>query len=325
MVGLVLVACSAAAESPPTAQLESTAFPEPTGKPEELVETDIPPSPVPTDTPLPVEVDPTATEVEPAATNEPIDLPEKITETNNSEMLLIPAGEFQMGSSVGGSGELPIHTVWLDSFYIDLFEVTHEQFSAFLDSEGNQEEGGETWLDADATGLHLSSSEESWQVEEGYESHPIFELTWYAANAYCQWRGARLPTEAEWEKAARGTILEDGRVYPWGIGEIDNDKANFNRYYEETLPVGSLPAGVSSYGVHDLAGNISEFTADWYDRDYYSNSPIENPTGPESGDMRVVRGGSYYDQPHLLLSTYRLGVNPNWSNNVTGFRCALSP
>ena len=315
VMGIVLVACSTASEVTQTQLPEPTTPPEPTATQTQL----------PTFTPLPIQVDPTATEVEPTATNEPIDLPEKITKSNNSEMVLISAGEFQMGSKVGGSGEQPIHAVWLDSYYIDLFEVTNEQFVTFLASEGNQEEGGDTWLDADAGDLHIISSEEGWQVEEGDEARPVIEVTWYAANAYCQWRGARLPTEAEWEKAARGTIFEDGRVYPWGIGDIDYEKASFNLYYEETLPVGNLPAGVSSYGVFDMAGNVAEFTADWYDRDYYSKSPKENPPGSETGDMRVVRGGSYYDQPQLLLSTYRLGVYPNWSNNVTGFRCALSP
>jgi len=309
-MGILLVACSASTESPPTAIPQEASPPEPTT-------TQVKPTAT--------QVDSTATKVEPSATIEPIDLPERITESNKSDMVLIPAGEFQMGSKVGGSGEQPIHSVWLESYYIDLFEVTNEQFANFLVSEGNQEEGGDNWLDADSSSLHIISSEEDWQVEEGYEAHPVIEVTWYAANAYCQWRGARLPMEAEWEKAARGAIFEDGRVYPWGIGEIDYEKANFNRYYEETLPVGNLPAGVSSYGVFDMAGNVAEFTADWYDRDYYSNSTQENPSGPETGDMRVVRGGSFFDQPQLLLSTYRLGVNPNWSNNVTGFRCVLSP
>ncbi|HIE28389.1 TPA: PEGA domain-containing protein [Candidatus Poribacteria bacterium] len=225
---------------------------------------------------------------------------------DGAEMILIPAGEFIMGSpeGEGDDDEHPQHTVFLDAFYIDKYEVTNAQYKQFMDATGHK-------------------APEYWNDERyNQPNQPVVGVSWYDAVAYCKWAGKRLPTEAEWEKAARGT---DGREYPWG-NEWDSLKCNSEiggDGYEYTAPVGSFPDGASPYGVMDMAGNVWEWVADWYDSNhyYYSRSPQQ---GPDSGSHRVLRGGSWVNAVQLssLRCADRDWFNPNYWNNISGFRCA---
>jgi formylglycine-generating enzyme required for sulfatase activity len=172
---------------------------------------------------------------------------------------------------------------------------------------------------------YLHQEDGVWQPDEGYAEHPVVEITWHAARAYCAWRDARMPTEAEWEKAARGA---DERTFPWGE-EINCELTNYRDCrLGVTLPVGSHPTGVSPYGVHDMAGNAGEWTGDWYGADYYANSPAENPPGPDKslGEHIASRGGSWYSNSTYLRTFHRNHEFTATSTlrNVT-VRCAVSP
>lgn len=241
---------------------------------------------------------------------------------NGAEMVLVPAGLFDMG----GEGQFdefskPVHSVFLDDYYIDRFEVTNAQYVRFLNEMGNQEEGGVTWLDLDSTVGQIIQTESEWQVAEGFDNHPIVGVSWFSANAFCDWRGARLPTEAEWEKAARGT---DQRLFPWGNEERDETRLNSALRNGGTVEVGSYPAGVSPYGVFDMAGNAAEWVADWFDLDYYATLPdgVENPQGPSSGDFRILRGGDWgFGSNHTAFRNFG---PPQIRSDDIGFRCAVT-
>ena len=207
-------------------------------------------------------------------------------------MVLVPAGPFIMGSNNGGGDEQPVHTVNLDGFWIDQYEVTNIQWKVYAQAAGKA-------------------------AKSGPNDYPVVYVSWYDARDYCAWAGKRLPTEAEWEKAARGT---DGRTYPWGEG-IGHDKANYLGGPGRTAKVGSSPAGISPYGAHDMAGNVWEWVQDWYGSEYYSASPERNPQGPLSSLRRVLRGGSWSSSDGLRSSDRGGGGPSNWSNNI-GFRCA---
>jgi serine/threonine-protein kinase len=268
-------------------------------------------------------------------------------EADGAEMVFLPAGEFPMGSedSIAEDDEAPEHTVFVDAFWIYKHEVTNAQFAAFLNAEGNQEEGGVTWLDAESFEVRIHQSEGTWVPDEGYEAHPVVEVNWFGADAYCQWAGGRLPTEAEWEKAARGT---DERTYPWGNSEITGERVNYcdincswinhrdNKQddgYSETSPVGNYPEGASPYGALDMAGNVWEWVYDWYDANYYSQSGnTNNPQGPEDTGEKVLRGGAYDLSQYLVYGTSglwnlrasdRLKRYPGITSNLNGFRCVL--
>jgi formylglycine-generating enzyme required for sulfatase activity/sugar lactone lactonase YvrE len=208
---------------------------------------------------------------------------------DGTPMALIPEGEFQMGSNYDET-ERPIHTVYLDAFYMDAYEVTNAQYKKFVDvnPQWSKDQIDERYHD----GNYLKHwSENDYPSGEG--DHPVRHISWYAAQAYAEWAGKRLPTEAEWEKAARGGLL--GKKYPWG-DDLSHDYTNYDGTGGTDIWIGTAPVGSfapNGYGLYDVAGNVREWCADWYDENYYEGSPSENPTGPGWGIVRVKRGGSY--------------------------------
>ena len=240
------------------------------------------------------------------------------------EMVLVPEGSFTMGSASIESNQRPVHAVYLDAFYIDQFEVTHAQYLVFLNAIGqNSNDRGNFLLSPTLSAVQESGDSFVLQAPE-VADRPVVWVYWYGAQAYCEWAGMRLPTEAEWEKAARGT---DERTYPWG-----NELANCGYAVmrdggkgcgqERTWAVGSKPEGASPYGAYDMAGNVWEWVADWYDIGYYAQSPKRNPRGPASGVRRVLRGGSWDNVTRDLQASYRLRFTPWFTLRTVGFRCA---
>ncbi len=213
-------------------------------------------------------------------------------------MLFVPGGTFPMGSEDGGSDERPVHDVTLDGFWIDQTEVTNAQYALCIEA-----------------GICRGSV-------SGEDDHPVVNVNWYEAEAYCAWVGGKLPTESQWEYAARG---EDGRIYPWGEKTPDCEIANYSGCVGGASPVGSYPDGASWVGALDMAGNVREWVSDWYDSDYYENSPAENPEGPNSGSSKVVRGGAWYDIAFNVRSSNRDRDQPGIRNSDLGFRCASTP
>lgn len=225
-----------------------------------------------------------------------------------------------MGINGYAKVEAPPHTVILHDYYIDQFEVNNATFAEFLNAQGNQFEGLANWIEAKDVDLHVRQVDGVWKVDPGFENYPMNEMTWYGARAYCTWRGGRLPSEAEWEKAARGT---DERIYPWGEG-ISCDLANYAGCVRAATPVDSYPAGISPYGVYNMAGNMMEWTNDSYDPthpDYYANAPLENPTGPTTGSFRVIRGGSWINNTGQVMTIWRFPKLPVLTFTSVGFRC----
>ncbi len=232
-------------------------------------------------------------------------------ETTAVAMVTVPAGAFRMGRDGAEAleDERPNHEVWLDAFAIDRYEVTTQAYATFLAQ--SQRSAPAFW---DTVALVK------------YGDRPVVGVSWHDADAFCQWADKRLPTEAEWEKAARGT---DERRYPWGNQDPTPDRANFAlgarfSYEQVLLPVGRFPAGASPYGVQDLAGNVGEWVQDWYAGNYYETTPPNNPQGPEQGQFKVLRGGSWSDLPKYLLTYSRFRLQPETQNSFTGFRCAKS-
>jgi formylglycine-generating enzyme required for sulfatase activity len=233
-------------------------------------------------------------------------------------MVYVPPGAFEMGSDEGDDNEQPVHTVRLDAFWIDRTEVTNQQFADFLNGEGTHTKGGATWLYLDDEDCPIELAGDEYQPKSGYADNPVVEVTWFGADAYCQWAGGRLPTEAEWEYAARGP---DARQYPWGDSAPDCDRANYQGCAGGATGVGSHPAGASWCGAMHMAGNVWEWVADWFDGEYYSRSPPENPAGPASGTDKVMRGGSWYIGPYYVRGAGRGGGGRGTANVGIGFRC----
>ena len=232
-------------------------------------------------------------------------IPPEITDSKGVEMVLVPSSTgFEMGTELQDGDERPPHTVFLDAYYFDKYEVTNALYKICV-------EAGACRLPT-STGRYNNSQ---------YAQHPVVYVDWNMSQTYCEWRDARLPTEAEWEKAARGT---DGRGYPWGWTQ-SSTYADFSQEPSDTKPVGSYPQGVSPYGAFDMADNAYEWVGDWYSAGYYAVSPRQNPMGPEIGEYRVLRGGTWcYDGKCDLGSTIRDGYDPSNSWNIVGFRCAKS-
>jgi len=239
-----------------------------------------------------------------------------------AEMVLIPAGEFQIGDSFNKDdvNERPVHTVYLDAFYIDKYEVTNAQYKKFIQATGHKEpegvgyingtweDGFKPWSDPDFNG----------------DTQPVVCIIWEDAKDYANWAGKGLPTEAMWEKAARGRLV--GKRYPWG-NTITHDDAKYadtggKDIWEHTSPVGSFAP--NGYGLYDMTGNVYEWCSDWYDENYYSGSPKSNPIGPSSGQWRVARGGLWDyggDFAFYLRVAYRFNKDPTEAISFMGFRC----
>jgi len=232
-----------------------------------------------------------------------------LREKDSMMMMYVPAGEFTMGSNEGNDDEKPIHLVYLDAYWIDQTEVTNGQYEKCVVERVCTLPGS---LNSDTRASYFGNNE--------YMDYPVMKVVWDQANTYCQWAGGRLPTEAEWEKAARGT---DERTYPWG-NSIDSTLANYDVNIGDTTKVGNYPAGASPYRVLDMAGNVWEWVSDWSAEDYYKDSPNQNPTGPASGENRAARGGSWNDSASVIRSDYRYRYNPSESSSFLGFRCVFS-
>lgn len=306
-----------AAQLPP----RRTDTPSPTITPSKI----IPVTPSPTLTPTIIPTEPLATGLSPI---------------DGMEMVFVPEGPFLMGLSdenveyimeMCGSdcrrnsfqSQQPQHEVYLDSYWIDRTEVTNEMYAAFLNQEGNQTFGDGYYIWLEEEWSSLENVEGEWIPKSGYADHPVEAVSWYGARAYCAWAGRRLPTEAEWEKAARG---EDGRLFPWG-NDFNRSLFNTKGYGASgTMAVGSFPGNASPYGALDMLGNVEEWVADLHDKEYYAVSPAVNPTGPYSENAelyywRVLRGGSYYFINQGISAAYRQGA-PGFDNlHGVGFRC----
>jgi formylglycine-generating enzyme required for sulfatase activity len=282
----------------------------------------------PTNTPVPPTAAPTFTPVPPTPTPEPAAGATMVWEKDGSVVVYVPAGEFIMGSDENNPDardeEKPQHEVYLDAFYIDKYEVTNAQYRKCVE-----------------TGACNAPSDTTYYDNADYAQHPVVYVSWNDADAYCRWAGKRLPTEAEWEKAALGT---EELAWPWG-NEWDGSKANFcdkdceseyrNEWvsdgYERTAPVGSYLDGASPYNALDMSGNVWEWVADWYDPDYYSQTPTRNPPGPPNSRFcptpvpdpcKVIRGGSWQNGHLDIRAAYRYASAPTHKGSAVGFRCA---
>jgi serine/threonine-protein kinase len=254
-------------------------------------------------------------------------------------MVYVPEGRFKMGSDRQDLclEASPAHEVSLDAFWIDQTEVTNSMFAIFLNDQGNQAENGIKWLEPGAghRGIvygYIEDDDGVFITNKGYEHHPVIEVSWYGAAAYCSWVGGRLPTEAEWEFAARGP---DGTQFPWGdtfdgerVNYCDKDcpeswrDKNFTDGAMRWTAVGSYPEGASWCGALDMAGNVWEWVNDWWSDRYYSNSPTDNPDGPDTGTLRIARGGSWFDEGTHLNSSFRKGLKSSSARmHWVGFRC----
>lgn len=228
-------------------------------------------------------------------------------EAKNETMVAVPRGEFVQGSSDddpdGRDEERPQREVYLDAFFIDRTPVTVADYKAYLD----------------ATGTRAPEEWHTFNDPKAAPNRPVVFVNWDDARAYADWAGKRLPTEAEWEKAARGT---DGRIFPWG----DEKPTDKRAWFEHDAPseVGARPFGSSPWGVHEMAGNVFEWVSDWYDRDYYASAPAENPHGPDSGKKKIIRGGSFAHGAFALRCATRGRYRPEARRANHGFRCAWS-
>ncbi|OQX95654.1 hypothetical protein B6I21_04345 [candidate division KSB1 bacterium 4572_119] len=266
-----------------------------------------------------------------------------LTETKNliinpDEMVHVPAGNFIMGSEDFEIDERPVREVFIDEFWIDKYPVTNSQYARFLnqfkDFYPNRIDEIAKYIDLNNEYVKIVLQQDLYLSISDYENHPVVHVSWYGADAYAKFYDKRLPTEAEWEKAARGI---DGKLYPWG-NEIDSSRANYwdskDPFNDNTSPVGFYNGQMyegfqtqnshSSFGAYDMVGNVREWVADWYLRNYYSNSRNIDPQGPENGSQKVVRGGGFLFHKKELRATLRYSLEPDNTRQFIGFRCASS-
>ncbi|TAJ07953.1 MAG: formylglycine-generating enzyme family protein [Nitrospirae bacterium] len=241
------------------------------------------------------------------------------------DMVSVPAGTFLMGSDKktdrnAYAAERPQRMVYLNAFKIDKYEVTALQYLKFVLAQDRPPQ--------------VDWRYDGGNFQAGMAHHPIMHVSWYDADAYCRWAGKRLPTEAEWEKAARG---EDGRMNPWGNQSAGLSRANFGRtglsgpvrdrperllMYPPIIAVDKYDNAVSPYGAHQMMGNVAEWVADWYEKDYYAAAPDRNPQGPDRGTQKAFRGGGWMDSTTTMRAAMRNGTDPTTKINWLGFRCA---
>ncbi len=282
--------------------------------------TEVPPTTTPSSTSIPINTTTHSVTINPTATRTPfptatpkLDIGSTMTGNDGMTLLYVPAGEFTMGSETGNDEEKPIHTIYLDGFWIDQTEVTNRQYALCV-TAGQCISPNET--DSSLRSIYYGNSE--------FDDYPVIYVNWNMAKTYCEWAGRRLPTEAEWEKAARGM---DERTYPWGE-DISCNEANYDpkdSCFGDTTIAGNFTSGESPYGVYDMAGNVWEWVSDWYSETYYQDSPLSNPLGPDSGQYRVLRGGSFDSSTSGVRTTNRYRYEPTYTLLSIGFRCASSP
>ena len=236
----------------------------------------------------------------------------RVSEKDGMMMVYVPAGEFEMGSEKYDD-EMPMHTVELDAYWIDQVEVTNAMYARCV-ADGACGEQTRTG----------SATRGSYYGNPDYDDFPVIYISWDEADTYCEWAGRRLPSEAQWEKAAGwDEDAQEQRLYPWGE-EVDNTYANYNYNVSDTTEVGSYKKGMSFYGTYDMAGNVWEWVNDWYDEGYYIHSPVLNPWGPtRSTGYRVVRGGSWSENWTPIRAAERLRASPTYQTYYIGFRCAM--
>jgi serine/threonine-protein kinase len=333
-----------ATEAPTAADTVSTVNPTPT--PVASPTLALTPTPAPSATPIP-----TAT-TEPTATP----FPKEIAE-GSGRLVLVPAGAFEMGQAASDAlaecesfragcqeewfaAAEPVHPVYIDDFYIDELEVTNLAYVTFLNEIGDHIAGcGEApCFDPEQSQIAVNGT--TYEVDGELANHPAAGVTWYGASLFCAWRGDRLPTEAEWEKAALwNPETATKTAYPWG-DEFDGTRVNFcdascdapqanaevDDGYPAAAPVGSYPEAASPSGALDMAGNVWEWVSDWYSPTAYAESAgADNPAGPETGEARVVRGGSWFDTGNFTAGTIRFPSPANNADKTIGFRCARTP
>jgi formylglycine-generating enzyme required for sulfatase activity len=235
----------------------------------------------------------------------------QLSEVDGAPMVFIPAGTFTMGWNGGEASERPEHQVNLDAYWVDVREVTNAMYALCVRS-------GKCTPPAKLS----SYKQANYYNNPEYEPYPVIYVTWLQASTYCRWAGRRLPSEAEWEKAARGEA--DTRKYPWGDQAPTDDLANYGYLDHDTIPSGVLIKGASPFGVLDMAGNVFEWVNDLYTADYYRNSPADNPPGPVSGNGHVYRGGSFGSSAYEIRLSRRGHGTESYNSFGLGFRCALS-
>jgi iron(II)-dependent oxidoreductase len=225
-----------------------------------------------------------------------------------------------MGRDDGPADERPAHRFELKAFSMDRTPVTNQQFAEFLNAAGPVNRRGERLYDVDDNDARIHKRGDRWLPDRGFENHPVVEVSWFGARDYCAWAGKRLPTEAEWEKAARG---DDGRRFPWGSELPDSSRARFNAGWNQTAPVGSFPQGASPYGVLDMAGNVWEWVSSAYFP--YPYDPGDGREDLTPGPVRATRGGGH-DSPQDELTATQRGRNLSRAfrsgHHNIGFRCA---